>query len=324
MRILVTGGSGFIGSHIVDKLLERNFTVRIYDMIYPTTTKDVEFYKGSLLDMDSLRMACSGVDYIIHLAAVADVNEVYAEPLYAVNLNSTGTANVLDAARKNGNIKRVIYASTVWVYSDTRPANGHILTEDDPITFPAHLYTATKLAGEYYCKAFHKLYNLPYTIVRFGVPYGPRARARTVANVFLEKALKNEPLTIAGDGSQFRKFVYVEDLAKGVVLSLNPVAENQVYNLEGDEKVSVLQVAKFIKENMDTTSEVSFVEARPGDFSGVDISNDKAKRELGWYPETKYHKGLKKFIDWYIKEMSVRAEKNAKIDLSRGHQAATV
>jgi len=322
MRVLVTGGSGFIGSHIVDKLIERNIQVRIYDMIYPTTTRDVEFYKGSLLDVDSVRMACSGVDYIIHLAAVADVNDVFAEPLYAVNLNSTGTANVLEAARKNGRIKRVVYASTVWVYSDTESPDGRPLTEEDPITFPAHLYTATKLAGEYYCKAFNNLYNLPYTIVRFGVPYGPRARARTVANVFLDKALNNEPLTIAGDGSQFRKFVYVEDLANGVILSLSPVAENRVYNLEGDEKVSVLKVAQLIKENLDTTSEISFVDARPGDFSGVEISNERAKKELGWFLETSYDVGLKKFIDWYMEDRQSHNDRFEKVNLGWSLQPA--
>jgi len=315
MRVLVTGGSGFIGSHVVDKLRERNIAVRVYDMIYPTFRKDIEFYRGSLLDMEALRMACSGVDYIIHLAAVADVNNVFAEPLYAVNLNSTGTANVLEAARINGEVKRVIYASTVWVYSDTQPTNSNILAEDDPITFPSHLYTATKLAGEYYCKSYQELYDVPYTIVRFGVPYGPRARARTVANVFIDKALNNKALTVAGDGQQFRKFVYVEDLADGVVRALNPRAENQVYNLEGEEKVTVLRVAELIRKHMDTTSEISFVEGRPGDFSGVDISNQKAKEELCWMPGTPYEDGLQKFIEWYLKEMARKKNVETSLDL---------
>lgn len=315
MRVLVTGGSGFIGSHGVDKLREGNIDVRIYDMIYPTVREDIEFYKGSLLDMESLRMACSKVDYIMHLAAVADVNDVYADPLYAVNLNATGTANVLEAARINGNVKRVVYASTIWVYSDTEALNGGVLTEENPITFPSHLYTSTKLAGEYFCRSYHALYNLPYTIVRFGIPYGPGARARTVATVFIEKALSNEPLTVAGDGKQFRKFVYVEDLAEGLVRALHPKAENKVYNLEGDEAVTVLRVAELVKELLRSESEIVFTEGRPGDFVGKEISNHRAKEELGWYPKTKYIDGLRKYIEWYLSERKAEEEVFERIEL---------
>ena len=142
-----------------------------------------------------------------------------ADPVEAERRNARGTLHVLEAARRAG-VGRVVYASTIWVYSDT-PAERH--DESLPLHPPAHLYTATKLAGELYCHSYGELYGVEYTILRFGIPYGPRARPAAVVPAFVAKALAGEPLTIAGDGSQSRRFVYVEDLADGVVRALAPV-----------------------------------------------------------------------------------------------------
>src|SRR4051812_15693817 len=116
MKVLVTGGAGFIGSHVVGKLRGRGVGVRVFDMVLPTFRKDIEYYQGSLLDYDAFRMALTGIDVVYHLAAVADVNDVNAEPSYAEGINVRGTLNVLEAARKVPNVKRVIYGSTTWVY----------------------------------------------------------------------------------------------------------------------------------------------------------------------------------------------------------------
>ena len=145
MKVLVTGGSGFIGSHVVDKLRDKGIDVRIYDMTYPTWRSDIEHYQGSLLDIEALGFAVMGVDAVMHLAAVANVNDVADDPHYAEQINSRGTANVLEACRRAGNIKRVVYASTTWVYSDAIPTD---VNEDTPLNAPSHFYTATKLAGE--------------------------------------------------------------------------------------------------------------------------------------------------------------------------------
>jgi UDP-glucose 4-epimerase len=142
MRALVTGGSGFVGSHLVDKLRDRGITVRVFDMVMPTFRSDIEFYHGSLLDIEALRMALSGVDVVFHLAAVADVKDVFEEPHYSEAINVRGTINVLEAARK-AKIKRVIYGSTTWVYSDVTETN---VDENTALRAPSHLYTATKIA----------------------------------------------------------------------------------------------------------------------------------------------------------------------------------
>ncbi len=185
MLVLVTGGSGFIGSHVVDKLNAYGVTPRIFDQLHSPYRDDVEHQIGSLLDLEKLRMAMTAVDVVIHLAAVADVKEVLLDPVYAENVNAHGTLNVLEAARRSG-VRRVIYGSTTWVYSDCAEDT---VDEETLIPPPRHLYTATKLAGESYCRAYGELYDVEYTILRFGIPYGPRARDTAVIPVFVNKAL---------------------------------------------------------------------------------------------------------------------------------------
>ena len=298
MRALVTGGAGFIGSHVVDKLRDKGIEVRVYDMIMPSFRSDVEFYRGSILDYDSLRMAMVGADVVYHLVAVADVKDVFEEPLYADSINVRGTINVLEAARKNGAIKRVVYASTVWVYSD---CENEAVNEATPLPSPSHLYTATKLASEYYCFAYSKLYDLEVTILRYGVPYGPRARPGAVIPIFVGKALRGEPLTIAGDGSQFRKFIYVEDLAEGNVLALKSAAKNKIYNIDGKEKVTIKQIAETVQKLIGDVK-IESIPARPGDFSGKQISSELAREELGWEPKVSFEEGVRRYIEWYKKE----------------------
>lgn len=309
MRALVTGGSGFIGSHVVDKLMDKGVNVRIYDNIMPTFRKDVEFYHGSILDMTSLWFAMNGVDVVMHLAAVADVKDVYNDPYYSENINVRGTANVLEAARK-ANIKRIIYGSTTWVYSEAEVEN---VDESTPLHAPHHLYTATKLAGEYYCQSYSKLYGIEVTILRYGIPYGPRARDGAVIPIFVRKALNGEPLSITGDGSQFRKFIYVEDLAEGNVLALKNVAKNKIYNLDGKEKITVKQIAQTIQKILGNVN-IEYTPARPGDFSGKEISIELAKRELGWEPRIGFEEGLRRYIKWYIEREEMRKRDWEKID----------
>lgn len=298
MYALVTGGSGFIGSHIVDKLMERGIRVRIVDIMNPYQD-DVEHYNVSLLDFDRLRSVLRGVDVVYHLGAVADVGDALKDPHYSEKINTRGTINVLEAARKVG-VDRIIYGSTTWVYSDTQ---GSLLNEDAPLSPPSHIYTATKLASEYYLHVYSKLYSISTTILRFGIPYGPRARPSAVIPIFTMKALKGEPLTIAGDGLQYRKFVYVEDLAEGNVLALKSIAKNRIYNLEGNEKITIKQIAETIQKIIGKV-EIKYVEGRQGDFSGKEISNRRAREELGWEPKVKFEEGLRRYIEWYRKQQN--------------------
>jgi len=301
MKVLVTGGSGFIGSHVVDKLRDKGIEVRVFDMVVPAFQKDIELYQGSLLDFEAVRMAMSGIEAVFHLAAIADVKDVYEDPHYAEAINVRGTINVLEAARKS-KLRRVVYGSTTWVYSEVAE---QYVDEQTPLRAPAHLYTATKIASEYYCQSYSKLYNLPVTILRYGIPYGPRARDGAVVPIFVGKALRGEPLTLAGDGGQFRKFVYVEDLAEGNVLALKSTAANKIYNLDGNEKVTIKQIAEAVQKNIGNVT-IEYIPARPGDFSGKEVSSQLAKTDLGWEPTVSFEEGIKRYIEWY-KERELRA-----------------
>ena len=293
MRVLVTGGAGFIGSHVVDRLLAHGVIPVIYDQLHSEHHPDVEHFQGSILDVEALRMAMNGAHAVIHLAAVADVKEVFEDPFYAETVNTRGTVCVLEAARRM-QVQRVIYGSTTWVYSDC-PEND--VDEETPIPPPSHFYTVTKLASEFYCRSYRSLYGSETTILRFGIPYGPRARERAVIPAFVRKALNNQPLTVSGDGMQFRQFIYVEDLAEGVVLALKPIAVNRLYNLDGEAPVSIRQIAETIQKILGEIPIVS-TPGRPGDFSGKRVRSARAKEELGWEPRTPIHEGIRRYIDW--------------------------
>ncbi|MGH2925250.1 MAG: NAD-dependent epimerase/dehydratase family protein, partial [Solirubrobacterales bacterium] len=295
MRVLVTGGSGFIGSHVVDKLLAAGHRARVFDL-RPSpyhSDREVEQFAGDVTDRAALAGAARGCDAIIHLAAVADVGDVVKEPARAERFNAQGTFEVLEVAREEG-IQRVVYGSTTWVYSDCEPDR---VDEDTPLLAPSHLYTATKLAGELYCKSYSELYDVEYTILRFGIPYGPRARDATVMAAFAGKAEAGEPLTVAGDGSQSRRFVYVEDLAEGIVAGLRPEAANRVYNLARDEEVTILEIAEAVSSQVGNTG-ITHTPARAADFGGKEVSSRRAAEELGWTAATPFAEGLRRYLDW--------------------------
>ena len=300
-RVLVTGGAGFIGSHVVDKLIERGVEPRIFDLVPSAhhAPDEVETVTGDLTSPVDVQEAVAGCDAVVHLAAIADVNHVAADPAWAETVNSRGTFQVLEAARLAG-VRRVVYGSTIWVY------NGQpgIADEDTSVQLPGHLYTATKLAGEMYCRAYAEQYGLDCRILRFGIPFGPRARAAAVVPAFVKKALSGEPLTIAGDGSQARRFVYVEDLADGVArATLCPDAANRVYNLVGDESVTIREIATIVRELVGDV-DILHVESRAGDFSGTEVCGARAERELGWTASTPFEDGVRRYVEW-LRERSV-------------------
>jgi UDP-glucose 4-epimerase len=295
MRVLVTGGGGFIGSHVVDRLIERGVTPRIFDLSASPyhSPLEVETFTGSITDPANLDLAMRDCDAVIHLAAVADVGHVLADPVLAEEVNTRGTLNVLEAACR-AKVGRVVYGSTTWVYSDCVEQD---VDEETPIPAPRHLYTATKLAGETYCAGYAELYELESTVLRFGIPYGPRARAAGVVAKFTDLAFEGKPLTIAGDGSTTRSFIYVEDLADGIVAALAPEAAGRTYNLSGDEVVTILEIAERVQENTDNC-EIVHTPPRPGDFPGKAISNERALEELGWKAETSFKEGVRKYVEW--------------------------
>jgi UDP-glucose 4-epimerase len=296
LRALVTGGSGFIGSHVVDKLIAAGHEVRILDLAASPWhgPAQAETVIGDLTDATTVRVALEGCSAIFHLAAMADVNEVVKDPARTDAVNTRGTFTLLEAARELG-LERFLYASTVWVYGNAPGPEPH--DEDTPLVLPPHFYTATKLAGEMYCRAYETLYSVATTILRFGIPYGPRARPAAVVPAFILKAQRGEALTVAGDGSQTRQFVYVEDLAEGMVAALAPAGAGRVYNLVGDELVSVRQIADTVR-GLVADVPVERVPDRPADLTFGEASGARAAAELGWRAQTSFSEGVRRYVEW--------------------------
>jgi UDP-glucose 4-epimerase len=293
VKLLVTGGSGFIGSHVVDKAVAAGHEALVFDT--RPSPYGAETILGDVTNFDEVAAAAAGCDAILHLAAMADVNEVAKAPVLTEAVNAQGTLAVLEAARL-AHVGRVVYASTIWVYGEQ--VDG-IATEESPLGIPRHLYTATKLAGEMYCSSYGELYGVEHTILRFGIPYGPRAREAAVLPAFVIRAHAGEPLTIAGTGEQSRRFVYVEDLADGVVAALVPEAANRIYNLVGDESVTIREIAELVQQLVQPV-DIVHLEGRKGDFPGVDVSSERAARELGWRATTSFADGARRYVDWFM------------------------
>lgn len=297
-KVAVTGGSGFIGSHVVDALIDAGHQVTVIDHRVSPHRTDVGYEDVDLMDLSSVLAATRGAEHIFHLAAVSNINYAYKHPVYTTALNVIGTAHIMEAARING-AKRVYLASTVWVYNgapDGKPA-------DETVPFyldgAGHIYTSTKMAAEMVCHNYQQLYQVPFTVLRYGIPYGPRMREELLIPVFLKKALNGQALTVSGKGDQYRNFVYVRDMAEAHVLAMKDAAANQTYNLEGRRKVTVLEVAEGIKKLVGDQVKIEFTPERPGDFGGKEISAEKARQELGWQPSLEFEDGLRRTVEWF-------------------------
>ena len=297
-KAVVTGGSGFIGSHVVDALVEAGHQVTVVDHRVSPHRRDVGFEDVDLMDFPSVLAATRGAEHVFHLAAVANVNYAFKYPVYTTALNVVGTANALEAARLNG-ARRFYLASTVWVYNGS--PDNQVVDEATPFYLDGagHIYTSTKMASEMVCHNYGHLYGVPFTVLRYGIPYGPRMREELLIPVFLRKALAGEPLSVAGRGDQYRKFVHAGDIARGHVLAMADAAANQTYNLEGRRKVTVLEVAEGVRQLVGEQVRIEFGPERPGDFGGKDVSGAKAERELGWTPRVDFADGLRETVAWF-------------------------
>jgi UDP-glucose 4-epimerase len=300
MKIVVAGGSGFIGSHVVDVLLEQGHKVVIYDLEAPRYSQKCVFVRGDVRDVDRLSQMLESGDVVYLLAAEANVNRFYESPLFSNDITSGAALSVLEAARRTG-VARVILASTEWVYGSLPEAGEENITEDTPYAGnPDHLYTSSKIAAELFCKNYRSLYGVNYTIMRYGIPFGERARPETVTPIFIRRIVRGEPITIHGDGSQTRQFIYVKDLARGNAACLNPAAENQIFNLNGKKKISVVQIVRTLEAILGKKASLSFVEDRKGNFKGRFISSEKARLLLNWVPELDYEDAMRGYVGEFL------------------------
>lgn len=296
MNIAVTGGSGFIGSHVVDKLVEAGHSVRVLDGAQPHRG-DVSWQPCDITRLSQVIGALQGCDAVYHLAAMANVNDIARMPAESVDLNIMGTAAILEGARMAGNM-HVILASTVWVYEASTAMEVDETTPLNPEGV-SHLYMAEKIASEMLAHSYGKLYNFPVTVLRYGIPYGPRMREELVMPIFIKKAVNGEPLTIAGDGLQYRNFIYVEDLADAHVRVLDRKATG-TFNLEGPREVAIIELAEAVNRMVPTSAGIIRTEARGGDYKGRVVSRQRAKDLLGWEPQTAFEDGFETTLNWFL------------------------
>ena len=297
MQLAVTGGGGFIGSHVVDRLVEAGHDVRVIDVQPRWRNPDATYLEVDLFDQAALGAAVADCTAVFHLAGASNVNEVAADPVWAVRLNVEGTARVLEAARHQQRCGRVILASTVWVYGAAQGTGE--LAEDFPVDLRSarHVYVSTKLAAELLVHSYKEMYGPEFTILRYGIPYGPRMRPELVVARFVQAVQAGRPITIAGTGEQQRNYVYVEDLADAHVRALAPAAAGQVLALEGGTPVSVREIADTVQQLIGSVP-VHYAPARDADYQGVSVSNRAAKELLDWSPVTPFMTGVRRYLDW--------------------------
>ena len=298
-RVIVTGGAGFIGSHLAEELSRRGNKVVVVDdlstgrmgnMELLLKTGDIEFVRGSIMDLALLQELFQGTDYVFHQAAIPSVPRSIENPPASHEANITGTLNVLMAARDNG-IKKVIYALSSSVYGDTPT----LPKKEDMPPNPQSPYAVTKVASEYYCRIFHQIYGLPTVCLRYFNVYGPRqdpdSQYAAVIPRFIQRVLRNQPPVIFGDGEQTRDFTFIKDVVEANILAAESDATG-VFNIGGGEKISINQLAKLIIGLAGSSIEPVHQKPMPGDIrhSLADISR---ARSFGYNPRHSLEKGLK-------------------------------
>jgi len=308
-RTLVTGGAGFIGSHLVDHLIEGGHRVTVLDD-FSTGTRDnlgqacargdVTIVDGSILDPHIVTHAISGCDRVYHLA-VQCVRRSLGRPIHNHEVNATGTLNVLEAARRQ-QVHRFVYCSSSEVYGN---ASAELLEEDGVICEPVTVYGAAKLAGEYYAKAYARTYDLPVVVVRPFNSYGPREHDRgDLAEViprFVIRVLNGLPPVIFGDGSNGRDFTYVTESARGIAIAADcDQLIGKVVNIAYGKMVTIEEVARSVARICQRSDlQPAYLEQRPGDVYRLHADVRRAKDVLGYEAEIDFEQGLEKYVAWF-------------------------
>jgi len=299
MRILVTGGGGFIGSHLVDHLRERA-SVRVLDDLSSGFRENLagmerEFIEASILDRDMVRVAMSGVDYVFHLAAMISVPESMENPVRCAEINTIGTLIVLEEAARAG-VKKLVLSSSAAIYGN----NPTVPKREEMTPEPASPYAISKLDGEYYCAMFAATRGLPAVALRYFNVFGPRqnpASAYAAAvPIFIHRALRNEPLTIHGDGGQTRDFIFVRDIARANAFFAMESPLTGVFNVARGGSLSILELAERIIRLTGSKSEIVHAPPRAGDVRHSTASLEKLSG-AGFVAKNDFDEGLEETIE---------------------------
>jgi len=307
MKALVTGCAGFIGSHLVDKLLDLDYKVIGIDCFtdyYPKGIKEAnisnalkhnnfEFLEQNILNMNKF----PDVDYVFHEAAQAGVRASWGKSFEIYTRNNIEATQRLLEFYKDKKIKKFIYASSSSVYGD-----AELPMDEDCLLKPVSPYGVTKLAGENLCYLYWKNYSVPTVSLRYFTVYGPRQRPDMAIHKFVKAILNDGEITVYGDGEQTRDFTFVEDAVEANILAADNNSAGKIFNIGGGSRISVNDLIKMMEKITGKTAEIKYIERQKGDVRDTRADVSKVEDILSWKAKVKIEEGLKKFVDWWKKE----------------------
>lgn len=301
MNILVTGGAGFIGSHVNKSLLDQGHSVCVVDNLSRGYKEFIDsratFIQADLLDQKKLEEILPGNDVVIHMASLIEVGESVKKPVEFVENNITGSAKLLEAMRKKG-VSKIIFSSSACVYG--RPSKLPIM-ENDPLNEQENTYGLTKVTMEQLCILYHKLFGFDVTILRYFNPYGPgelhHPETHAIPN-FIKAVLEKRKLPLFWKGEQIRDFIYIDDLTSAHTLPLKTSGLN-IYNVGTEKGVKIIDLIEKIFDLVGYEVPIEDLGERKGDVPALIASSTKIKQELGWESKVDLEEGLKRAIDFY-------------------------
>jgi len=298
-RALITGGAGFIGSHICEKLLNSGKEAVIFDNLTVGSENNIpkgaQFIKGDILDQKALESAMKGCDVVFHDAAFVSIRGSFEKLRHELNSNCVGTLNVFEAAANSG-VKKIVYASSMAVYG--HPQN--VLAKESDLTIPNSFYGQSKLRGEEYAKFFEKECGLKSVCLRYFNTYGVKQTPSPyvgVTTIFINNVLNGKPMVVYGDGLQTRDFVWVKDVAEANYLAADSRISNEVFNVGSGVSCSILEIARLIQEKIG--GEIEFGQVPPGEIRNITADISKIKEKLNFKPEGEFKKEIVNIINWW-------------------------
>ena len=307
MNVLVTGGAGFIGSHLVRQLLDAKHNVTVLDNVSTGTWQHLPQGKDTCTcwEMDIRDKAArekieqAKFDVIVHLAAQTMVDVSVKDPEFDASENIMGTVNILEAARHSG-VKRIIFASTAASYGDV--TEDKLPIREEETLAPMSFYGLSKVTVEKYLKLYHDLYGLDYVALRFANVYGERqgdTGEGGVISIFAKRIAKDQGITVFGDGQQTRDFIYAGDIAAGIIAAMTTDKANAVYNLSNQTETSLLELIELMAKASGKTVEPAFAAPREGDINRSMLCHEAAVQNLNWQPKMDLAEGLARTINYF-------------------------
>ena len=303
-RYLVTGGAGFIGSHIVKRLVAEGAHVRVVDNLstgqmrrLDTVRSAIDFIEADLADATTTRKAVGGIDYVLHQAAVPSVQRSVADPVTTNRANVTGTINLLDACR-NAQVRRFVFAASSSAYGDTEVLPKREDMESNPLS----PYALQKFVGERYCRLYYELYGFETLSLRyfnvFGPEQDPHSEYSAVVPKFISRLLANQPITIYGDGEQSRDFTYIENVVEANLLALKaPNAAGTLCNIGCGERITLNRLVSLLEQQLGVSAQVIFAPPKAGDVRHSLADIERAKAILQYRPKITVEEGLRRTVE---------------------------